>query len=78
MKLKQFDKFYGQRDGDHYERKASNGEVLWAIIRPDPSGIPNLVTFFFRRLDQPATAQRLDVNKIVFAKKLMQKKVSKV
>lgn len=75
VKLKEFDRFYGQREGDHYERMSSNGEVLWVIIRPEPNGTPGLITFFFRRIDQPSTARRMDVDKIVFAKKLMQKKV---
>lgn len=78
VKLKEFDEFYGQRDGDHYERKASNGEVLWVIIRPEPNGTPGLITFFFRRVDQPSTARRMSVDKIVFAKKLMGKKVTTI
>jgi hypothetical protein len=78
IKLKEFDEFYGQKDGDHYERKASNGENLWVVIRPDPDGVPSLITFFFRRRDQPSTAQSLDVNMIIYAKHLMKEKVPKV
>jgi len=74
VRLKEFDQFYGQRDGDEYERKASNGEVLWVIIRPDPTGVPSLVTFFFRRIDQPSEARRFTVDKIVRAKNLMKQK----
>ena len=78
VKLKEFDQFYGQREGDYYERKASNGECLWVIIRPDPEGVPSLVTFFFRRKNQPTSARRFDVDKIIYAKKLMQEKVPRV
>ena len=76
--LKEFDEFYGQKEGDYYERKASNGENLWVIIRPDPDGVPSLITFFFRRKNQPSTPRALEVNEIVYAKKLMRKKVPRV
>lgn len=76
--LKKFDEFYGQKDGDHYERKASNGENLWVIVRPDPNGVPSLVTFFFRRRDQPSEARSMDVDKVINVKSLMEKKVVRV
>lgn len=78
VRLKEFDQFYGQREGDYYERKASNGEVLWVIIRPEPNGVPGLITFFFRRVDQPSNARRFTVDKVVSAKSLMGKKVIRV
>jgi hypothetical protein len=67
VRLKDFGRFYGQNSGDVYDREQSNGETLWIIIRPDERGVPGLITFFFRRRDQPAVAERMNVNKIVTA-----------
>ena len=70
VKVKDLGQFFGQSDGDYWDREESNGEVLWVIIRDNC-----LVTFFFRRHNQPSTAQRLSVDVITSAKLFMTKEV---
>jgi len=66
VKVKDLGQFFGQSDGDYWDREESNGEILWVIIRDN-----NLVTFFFRRRNQPSTASRLSVDEITNANVLM-------
>lgn len=66
VKVKDLGQFFGQSHGDYWDREESNGEVLWVIIRNNC-----LVTFFFRRYNQPSTAQRFSVDVITSAKLLV-------
>ena len=67
VKVKDLGQFFGQSDCDYWDREDSNGEVLWVIIRNN-----NLVTFFFRRHNQPSTPQRFTVDVVTSAKLFME------
>lgn len=66
VKVKNLKQFFGQSQLPYYEREESNGEILWVIIRNN-----DLVTFFFRRRNQPTTPQRFAVDEITSAYRLM-------
>jgi len=75
VRLKDLGKFFGPCDVPYLEREESNGEVLWLIIRPDAAGVPSLVTFFFRRRNQPSDPRRFSVDMVIDAKKLIRQSI---